>query len=104
MTLATQNLSQRFPGKRVFITGAASGLGLAIAESLAREGWRLILTDAEAERLSVVVASLQSQGVAAIAAPCDVRDATALQALVDNAMQIAQGIDVAIHAAGVAAA
>ena len=34
MTIAAHNLSQRFPQRRAFITGAASGLGLACAEIL----------------------------------------------------------------------
>ncbi|MFO1425841.1 MAG: SDR family NAD(P)-dependent oxidoreductase [Steroidobacteraceae bacterium] len=102
MTTAAHNLSQRFPGRRAFITGAASGLGLACAETLAREGWRLVLTDVDAPRLDLVAQSLARDGAQVIAAACDVRDAAALRALVDEAAHALGGIDVAIHAAGVA--
>jgi NAD(P)-dependent dehydrogenase (short-subunit alcohol dehydrogenase family) len=102
MTSAASNLSQRFPRKRAFITGAASGLGLACAEILAREGWQLFLTDADAGRLDLVANSFLRDGARVTAAACDVRDAATLQAIVDAAA--AEGIDLAIHCAGVAAA
>jgi NAD(P)-dependent dehydrogenase (short-subunit alcohol dehydrogenase family) len=102
MTMAAHNLSQRFPGKRAFITGAASGLGLACAETLAREGWRLILTDVDAPRLDLVAQSLARDGAQVAAVACDVRDAAALRALVDEAASALGGIDIAIHSAGVA--
>ena len=104
MTAATLNLSQRFPAKRAFITGAASGLGLACAEWLAREGWRLVLTDVDEARLSLVADSLAREGAQVAAAPCDVRDAAALTRLVDDAVSAIGGIDVALHCAGVATA
>ena len=40
-------LSRRFPSKRAFITGAASGLGLSLAQLLAREGWTLGVLDVD---------------------------------------------------------
>ncbi|MCS6947077.1 MAG: SDR family NAD(P)-dependent oxidoreductase [Steroidobacteraceae bacterium] len=103
MPTAARNLSQRFPERRVFVTGAASGLGLAFAEILARENWRLVLTDIDAVRLSIVAARLSRDGVAVASQPCDVRDAPALGALIDEAADALGGIDVAIHCAGVAA-
>lgn len=102
MTLAAHNLSQRFPRKRVFITGAASGLGLACAEILAREGWQLFLTDVDGPRLDLVAQSLGRDGAQVAAAPGDVRDATTVQRIVDGAAASAGGIDLAIHCAGVA--
>ena len=104
MTSSASNLSQRFPGKRVFITGAASGLGLACAEILAREGWQLILTDVDATRLDLVASSFARDGARVVAAACDVRDAAAIDALVDSAVASVGGIDLAIHCAGVALA
>ena len=104
MPLAIHNLSQRFPHKRAFITGGASGLGLACAESLAREGWKLILTDVDAERLDLVAQSLVREGAQVVAVPCDVRDAAALRALVDEAAAALGGLDLSIHSAGVALA
>lgn len=102
MTSAANNLSQRLSGRRAFITGAASGLGLACAEILAREGWQLILTDVDAARLELVASSFARDGARVAAVACDVRDAVALQNLVDSAVATLGGIDLAIHCAGVA--
>lgn len=104
MTSAAHNLSQRFPKKRVFITGAASGLGLACAEILAREGWQLVLTDVDAVRLDLVASGFMRDGARVAAAACDVRDAEAVTRLVESAIESIGGIDVSIHCAGVALA
>ncbi len=104
MTSASRNLSQRFPARRAFVTGAASGLGLACAEILAREGWRLLLTDADEVRLGLVAQSLARDGAAVVAAPCDVRDEPALRALIDDGVAGLGGLDLALHCAGVAVA
>jgi NAD(P)-dependent dehydrogenase (short-subunit alcohol dehydrogenase family) len=104
MTTSASNLSQRFPKKRVFITGAASGLGLACAEILAREGWQLILVDADVARLDLVANSLGRDGANVISEACDVRDGARLQAIVDRAVTVCGGIDVALLCAGVASA
>jgi len=104
MTSAASNLSQRFPQKRAFITGAASGLGLACAEILAREGWQLFLTDVDGPRLDLIAAGFARDGARVAAAPCDVRDADAVRAIVDAAVAAAGGLDLAIHCAGVAIA
>lgn len=104
MTIAAHNLSQRFPARRALITGAASGLGLACAEILAREGWRLVLADVDAARLDLVAQSLSRDGAPSIAVALDVRDEAAVRALVDESVAALGGIDVAIHCAGVATA
>lgn len=104
MTTSTSNLSQRLPGRRAFITGAASGLGLACAEILAREGWQLVLTDVDATRLDLVASSFIRDGARVAAVAGDVRDAAAIDALVDSAVATLGGIDLAIHCAGVALA
>lgn len=104
MTAAAFNLSQRLPGKRAFITGAASGLGLACAEVLAREGWKLVLVDQDGPRLDLVAQSLTRDGAHAIAAPCDVRDEARLREIVGMIVDAGGGIDLAIHSAGVAVA
>jgi outer membrane protein TolC len=54
----------RLANMRTFITGAADGLGLAIAKAFAAEGARLFLLDVNARQLEVTVKSLQEQGAA----------------------------------------
>jgi NAD(P)-dependent dehydrogenase (short-subunit alcohol dehydrogenase family) len=104
MTRASRNLSQRYPGRRAFVTGAASGLGLACAGILAREGWRLLLTDADEPRLSLVAQGFARDGTAVLAQACDVRDGAALRALIDQGAAQLGGLDLALHCAGVATA
>lgn len=102
MTAAASNLSQRYPRKRAFITGAASGLGLACAEILAREGWQLFLSDIDSARLALVADSFRRDGAIVITVEGDVRDGAAIERAVDAAVATAGGIDVSIHCAGVA--
>ncbi len=103
MTAATRNLAQRFPKRRAFITGAASGFGLACAELLARDGWNLMLTDVDAPRLSIIAGRLAAQGVRVGAEACDVRDAGMVKRVVDDAADTLGGLDLAVNSAGVAA-
>ena len=68
-------------GRVAVITGAASGLGLALAERFAADGMRLVLADVEATALDSAVDRLVEGGATAIAVPTDVTDATAVDEL-----------------------
>ena len=59
-------------GKRALITGAASGIGRAIALGLAREGADVWLLDVDENGLAEVVAESRAFGVEAIGVRCDV--------------------------------
>ena len=50
---------KNFAGKTAVVTGAASGIGLALAEKLARENMRVVLADVEEERLELAVEGLR---------------------------------------------
>ena len=63
--------------KTVVITGAGSGVGAAIALTLARHGWRVALVGRRREPLEAVAA----QALGAIVCPCDVGDATEVAAM-----------------------
>lgn len=58
--------------KVALITGAASGIGLAIAREFAKEGANVVLSDLNKEAAEQAVAELQSQGYNALAVDCDV--------------------------------
>ena len=90
-----------FKAKGVVITGAASGIGEALARNLAAQGARLLLADVHAERLDAVVAELRAGGTECLAQPCDVADPAAVNALADAAQQAWGGADVVINNAGV---
>lgn len=55
-------MAQTFAGKRVFLTGAASGIGRATALKLASRGAELYLTDRDADGLAVTVADARALG------------------------------------------
>ena len=89
-------------GLRVVVTGAASGLGLAMAEILAECGARVTLADIDAERLENVTASLAEHGGTVRSFVVDVSDEAQVQALVDDVVTAEGGLDVVFANAGIA--
>lgn len=85
-------------GRRVLITGASSGVGLAAARSFAAEGARVALVARRGGLLDALAAEL---GEHAHAFPADVSDAAAAEAAVDGAAAALGGLDVLVNAAGV---
>jgi NAD(P)-dependent dehydrogenase (short-subunit alcohol dehydrogenase family) len=66
----------------IFITGGGSGIGRAIALEAAREGARLAVVDAMADRAQQVATELRDLGAQAVGETLDVRDAAACEAVV----------------------
>jgi meso-butanediol dehydrogenase/(S,S)-butanediol dehydrogenase/diacetyl reductase len=76
----------RFQGKRIFVTGAASGIGAATVELLAGEGAEVVGVDiTEAEGVS----------------PCDVTDSASVEAAMAAAVERLGGLDVLCNVAGI---
>ena len=90
-----------FIGKTAVVTGAASGIGLALAQRFASEKMRLVLADIEAEKLQQALESLQAEGVEAIAVVTDVSNADSVEALANAAIDTYGSIDIACNNAGV---
>lgn len=89
-------------GKRVVITGAASGIGLATARKAAAAGAHLILTDIQAGKLQEAVASIVAAGgTVAHAAPADLVDHDAVVAFADAAHERGGSVDVVMNVAGI---
>lgn len=89
-------------GKVALVTGATRGIGLGIAEEMARAGARVIISSNEVEACASVAADLRKQGLDVIGIPCDVSDRGQLQALVEQSLAQRQRIDVLVCNAGVA--
>jgi len=89
-------------GTRVVVTGAAAGLGLAMAEVLAECGARVTLADIHEERLGAATAHLAERGCDVRAVATDVRDEGAIDALFDGVVAEQGGVDVVFANAGLA--
>lgn len=96
-------LNLRFPRKRAFITGAGSGLGLALARALGADGWSIGLFDHNLERLVAAESELTASGIAVLAYPGDVTHADELTVAVNSFAASNDGLDMMINNAGVAA-
>ncbi|MEH3135274.1 MAG: SDR family oxidoreductase [Mycolicibacterium neoaurum] len=93
-----------FAGKRVLLTGAASGIGRATALKLAELGAELYLTDRDAEGLDIVVADAEALG-ATVAAhrALDVSDFEAVSAFADDVHAANGALDIVMNIAGISA-
>ena len=89
-------------GKRIFITGGASGLGRALAERHARAGWRVCIGDLDMERCAGALAAIRVHSPCSHALACDVTREDALQAAADWLQREWGGVDVVVNNAGVA--
>lgn len=88
----------RMRGRKVLITGGASGIGLATARRFVAEGALVALLDRDAEGLSAAAREL---GDAALTVRADVTIESDVQAAVNDAAGALQGIDGLVNAAGV---
>lgn len=91
-------------GHSAVITGAASGLGLAVAHHLARLGLRVCLADLDANRLATAREQIVSAGAAGtdvITQETDVGDVNALHRLADRAFDAFGSVHVLMNNAGI---
>ena len=86
----------------VVITGAASGIGEALAQHLAARGAKLLLADVDGARLATVAEALHAKGAACETLVTDVAQRADLQALAERAQALWGGADALINNAGVA--
>lgn len=89
----------RHHGKTALITGAASGIGRAIAIRLAREGARIIIVDRLAA--DAVLDEIASAQGSAAALRCDLADPAAIAALTRTFEPPGEGCDILINNAGI---
>ena len=86
----------RLAGKRAIITGAAQGIGKAIAERFAAEGASLLLADIDDARVAALAAELGQQAFTA-----DVSRKAEFEALIAQAAKLWGGLDVLVNNAGI---
>jgi len=92
---------QQLTGRVAVVTGAASGLGLAMAERFARAGMKVVLADIEAGPLAEAAGRLRAAGHDATGVPTDVSDAGAVQRLARTAFDAHGAVHVLCNNAGV---
>ncbi|MEU7693265.1 glucose 1-dehydrogenase [Microbispora hainanensis] len=90
----------RFTGKFAVVTGAARGIGAAIARRLAAEGAAVACVDLTADRCASIVDEITVTGGRAVAFGCDVSDSAQVEALVPGVMAEFGQIDVLVNNAG----
>jgi NAD(P)-dependent dehydrogenase (short-subunit alcohol dehydrogenase family) len=95
---------REFRDRVAVVTGAASGIGRALAERLAREGMKLVLADVDATGLAEAAGALRARGAQALAVPTDVTRADQVSALAERTLAAYGGVHVVCNNAGVFAA
>ena len=90
-------------GKVAVVTGAASGIGLALATRFARAGLDLVLADVDEAALKEAAAGVAALGVEVAAVPTDVSDEASVQALAAAAVSRFGGVNLVCNNAGVVA-
>jgi len=86
--------------KTILITGASKGIGRALAEKLAGNNYRLILTARSAEQLNAIAEKLRKKGETVAAFPVDARDDEAVGKLLENVYQEFGAVEVLVNNAG----
>ncbi len=93
---------QDFENKVAVITGAASGIGLALAHAAARAGMRVVLADVERGPLDEAAAAVGARGAQTLAVRTDVSDAAAVEALAACTIERFGAVHLLCNNAGVA--
>lgn len=88
--------------RTVLISGAASGLGLALAQEAGRRGWRVALADIQESRGEAALRTLTDTGVEAMFLRCDIRQDVDVRVAVQRVSRRWGRLDLLVNNAGVA--
>jgi NAD(P)-dependent dehydrogenase (short-subunit alcohol dehydrogenase family) len=88
-------------GRRILVTGAARGLGLAFAKSIAHAGGRVVIADILADLAQTEAAALRDAGFDVHALAVDLLDPASIQQCADQAQQLLGGLDGLVNNAAI---
>jgi NADP-dependent 3-hydroxy acid dehydrogenase YdfG len=91
----------RLQGKVAVITGAASGIGLAIATRFAAEGASVVAGDWNESRLAAAVATIERTGGTIVGVQGDIANQATAEALIERAITDFGRVDILVNNAGV---
>jgi len=91
----------RLDGKVIIVTGAASGMGKAMAELFAAEGAHVVISDIHGDAARQVVQTITENGGTALAVKTNVTEETAVQQLIDQTITAYGKLDVLVNNAGI---
>ena len=89
---------RNFNDKTAVITGAASGIGFALAEKFAKEGMNIVLADIEQHALDIAVSKISKLGVQTHGVIVDVMDKDAVKHLFDESIKAFKNIHILFFA------
>jgi len=92
---------KRLEGRVAVITGSASGIGFAIADRLAKEGSRLVMTDIDAAALATASAQVRASGAEVETVQLDVRDPAGVERVAAFTVERFGALHVAVNNAGI---
>ncbi len=93
---------KKYEGKVAIVTGAASGIGRALSEKLARQGANVTLTDVNSDLLREATASITASGGSAKSSVLDVSDRNAVEKLIKDTVSEHGRLDYLFNNAGIA--
>ena len=93
---------REFLGKTAFVTGGASGIGLALGRAFAQGGMKVMLADIEADALAAAVDRLRDIGPEIRGVICDVADASSIKTAAQDTFEAFGKVHVLCNNAGVA--
>ncbi|MEH7379627.1 3-hydroxybutyrate dehydrogenase [Bacillus sp. JJ1533] len=95
-----QTKEKTLDNKVVFITGAASGIGLELAKAFAKEGARVVISDLNVEAVKETANSMKNRGLEVIGIGCDVTKEQEIISSINHTINTYGSIDILINNAG----
>jgi 3-hydroxybutyrate dehydrogenase len=100
MVAMNQTLEQTLQNKVVYVTGAASGIGLDLAQAFAQEGAKVAISDLNEEAAKEAALSMKNKGLEVIGIKCNVTNEQEIISSIDHTIDTFGRIDILVNNAG----